>query len=94
MPSSIVNPMLQSLFKKIGKINKDIPHHNMVFSNYEGKNNHILRVMQVELSVGSTTRPTLFMMITPNANYNLLLGCEWIHGIGVIPSTLLQMVSI
>lgn len=60
----------------------------MVLSNYEGETSHILGVMQVELSVGPTTRPTIFMVITYNANYNLLLGSEWIHGVGAVPSTL------
>lgn len=34
------------------------------------------------------------MVIVYNANYNLLLGCEWIHGIGVVPSTLHQRICI
>lgn len=78
--------MSHSLFKKMGKTYVDLQPHNMVLSNYEGKTSHILGVTHEELSVGSTTRPTLFMVITSNAKYNLLLGCEWIHGIGVVHS--------
>ena len=66
----------------------------MVLTNYEGKTSHTLGVIQVELSVGSTTRPMLFMVITFNANYNLLLGHEWIHGICTVPSTLHQRITI
>lgn len=36
----------------------------------------------------------MFMVITSRANYNLLLGREWIHGIGAIPSSLHQRISI
>lgn len=72
----------------MGKIYDDLRTHNMVLLNYEGKTSHILGLIKVELSVGSTTRPTLFMMITSNANYNLLLGSEWIRGIHVVCSTM------
>ena len=34
------------------------------------------------------------MVIASKANYNLLLGHEWIHGIRAIPSTLHQRLSI
>lgn len=66
----------------------------MVLSNYEGKTNNILKVIQVELDVGTTIRLTLFMVIYFKENYNLLLGREWIHGIGVVPSTLHKRISI
>lgn len=72
----------------MGKTDEDLWPHNMVLSNYDGKTNHILDVIQVELFVGSTLRPTLFMVITSNTNYNLLLVREWIHGINMVPSTL------
>lgn len=70
---AVVNLMPHSFFKKTGK-DADLQPHNMVLSNYEGKTSHILGVIQVELSIGSITRTTLFMVITSNANYNLLLG--------------------
>ena len=47
----------------------------------------------MELAVGTTTRSTLFMVINSKANLDLLLGREWIHGIGVVPSTLHQRIS-
>lgn len=83
-----INLMLHSLFKKMGKIDEDLQPYNMVLSNYEDKISHILGVIQVDLSVGPTSRSTLFMVITSNANYNLLLRREWIHGISAVPSTL------
>ena len=74
----------------MGKCGLELRPHNMVLSNYEGKTSSILRVIQVELVVGTTTKSTLFMVINFKANFNLLLGREWIHGIGAIPSTLHQ----
>lgn len=65
---AVVNLMSHSLFKKIGNSDTDLQPHNMVLSNYEGKNNHILGVIQVKLSVSTTTRTTFFMVIASNAN--------------------------
>ncbi|MCI28605.1 hypothetical protein A2U01_0049807, partial [Trifolium medium] len=41
-------------------------------------------------AVGSTVRSTLFLVVASKANYNLLLGREWIHGVGAVSSTLHQ----
>lgn len=69
-----VNLMPYTLFKKMGKGDKDLRQHNMVLPNYEGKINNIMGVVQVDLVVGMTTRLTLFMVIDSKANFNLLLG--------------------
>lgn len=66
----------------------------MVLSNYEGKTSNIMGVVQVDLDVGTTTHSTLFMVIDSKANFNLLLEREWIHGIGVVPSTVHQRLII
>jgi hypothetical protein len=50
--------------------------------------------IQVDVAVGSTVRPTLFLVVQSKANFNLLLGMEWIHGVGVVPSTLHQRLII
>lgn len=34
------------------------------------------------------------MVVPSKANFNFLLGREWIHGIGVVPSTMHQRISI
>lgn len=91
---AVVNLMPLTLLKKMGKGEEDLRPHNMVLSNYEGKTNSILGVIQVELVVGTTTRMTMFMVIKSKANFILLLGREWIHRIGVVPSTLHQRLII
>lgn len=48
----------------------------------------------MNVTVGSITRPTIFMVITSRASYNLLLGREWIHGIGEVHSSLHQRIVI
>lgn len=36
----------------------------------------------------------MFMVIPTNTNYNLLLGRDWIHGVGSVPSTIHQRLTI
>jgi len=89
-----VNLMPQSLLKRIGKTDKDLKPHNVILSNYEGKAGHSLGALQVSLTVGTVVRPTLFMVVLSKSNFNLLLGRDWIHGIGVVPSSMHQRISI
>jgi len=91
---AVVNLMPQPLLKMIGKTDKDLKPHNVILSNYEGKAEHSLGDLQVSLTMGTVIRPTLFMVVLSKANFNLLLGREWIHGIGVVPSSTHQRISI
>lgn len=89
-----VNLMPHFMLKKIGKFDTDLKPHNMVLLNYEGKISHTLGVIQVDLTVGTITRPTVFMVIASKGDYNMLLGREWIHDIGAVPSSLHQKIFI
>jgi hypothetical protein len=89
-----VNLMPHYMLKKIGKDDSDAKPHNMVLSNYEGKIGTTMGVIQVNLTVGTITRPTMFIVIASKANYNLLLGREWIHGVGAVPSSMHQRIAI
>ncbi|XP_050919076.1 uncharacterized protein LOC127136579 [Lathyrus oleraceus] len=82
----VVNLMLHYMLKRFDKDGTNTRPHNMVLSNYEGKVGTTTGVIQVDLTVGIITRPTMFMVIASKANYNLLLGREWIHGICTVPS--------
>lgn len=64
------------MLKKIGKFDTNLKPRNMVLLNYEGKIGHTLGVIQVDLTVGTIIRPTMFMVIASKANYNMLLGRE------------------
>lgn len=46
----------------------------MVLYNYVGKTSNILGVIQVDLSIGLTSRPTLFMVIKSNTCHYWGLG--------------------
>ncbi|XP_045807593.1 uncharacterized protein LOC123901479 [Trifolium pratense] len=87
---AVVNILPHFMLKKLGLYETDLHTHNVVLANYEGKIGHALGAIQLEVCVGSTVRKTLFMVIAAKPNYNMLLGREWIHGVGVVPSTMHQ----
>lgn len=89
---AIVNLIPHFLLKKIRKFDIDLRPHNMVFTDYDGKTSKALRVIQVYIVIRTAIRLTLLVVISYKENYNLLLGREWIHGMGVVPSTLHQRV--
>ncbi|XP_050919193.1 uncharacterized protein LOC127136704 [Lathyrus oleraceus] len=91
---TMVNLMSYHMLRKIGKYDIDAKPRNVVISNYEGKVDTTLGVIQVELILGIVTRSTMFMIVETKANYNLLLGRKWIHGVGVVPSSLHQRIII
>lgn len=75
-----INLMPPSLSRKIGKYDTYLKPHNMVLFEYERKVNKPLGVLQVDVFVETTTKPTLFLVITTKVNYNLLIGCKWNYG--------------
>jgi len=68
--------------------------HNVILTNYEGTTENSLGVVVVDLIVESISRTTMFMVVPSKANFNVLLGREWIHGVGAVPSILHQRIAI
>jgi hypothetical protein len=89
-----VNIMPHHILKKIGKSDTDVRSNNVVLSDYGGKTKSTMGVIMVNITVGSITRPTLFMVIDAKPSYNLLVGREWLHGVGVVPSSAHQRLVI
>lgn len=89
---AVVNLMPYFMLKRIGKYDTDTKPHDMVLSNYKGKVGTTMGVIQVDLIVGTIIRPIMLMVIASKANYNLLLGREWIHGVGAVLSSLRQRI--
>ena len=82
------------LLKKTGLSKSDLKPHNVVLCNYEGKSGSSFGVVEVDLVIGTVKMPTLFLVVESKANYNLLLNREWMHGVGVVPSTMHQRLSL
>ena len=71
-----INLMPSILLKKIGKSVSDLRPHNMVLTDFEGKTSKSLGVILLSVRVGTVARPTLFVVVSSKANYNMLLGRE------------------
>ncbi|MCH81201.1 hypothetical protein A2U01_0001985 [Trifolium medium] len=91
---AVVNILPQHMLKRLGVYETDLRTHNVVLANFEGNISHALGAIQLEVCVGTTVRKTLFMVIAAKPNYNMLLGREWIHGTGAVPSTMHQRLII
>ena len=75
---------------KLGKISSDLIRTNVAVIGFNGKSTIVKGMIPLRFKVGSVVRPTMFVVITSKASFNMLLERDWIHGVGVVPSTLHQ----
>jgi hypothetical protein len=87
-----VNIMLGSVFKKLGHKDEELLRTNMTLSGFSGKASNARGIISKELTVGSKIVLTAFFVVNITGRYNILLGGDWIHGNGCVPSTLHQCV--
>jgi hypothetical protein len=85
---AIVNIMSVTLFEKLGHTNEDLKHTNMSMSGFVDELTEAKGIVSKELTVGSKTMLTAFFIIDVKGRYNVLLGWDWIHANGCVPSTL------
>jgi hypothetical protein len=85
-----VNVMPLSVFSKLGYKESELIKTNMNLSGFSGEPSQAKGIMSVELTVGSKTVPTAFFVVDVKGRYNVLLGRDWIHANGCVPSTLHQ----
>lgn len=89
---AIVNLMPQAMFKKLGKDQPDLIPTDMVVTDFSGKTFLSDGVIMLNIQVGTVKRMTLFLIMPAKSSYNLILGRDWIHAVGAIPSTVHQKV--
>ncbi|XP_020205366.1 uncharacterized protein LOC109790594 [Cajanus cajan] len=89
---SAINILPQTMLKRFGKTLADLKPHNILISDYAGKSSQPEGMILLDVEIGSVKRTTMFIVTPLKANFNVLLGREWIHGMGAIPSTLHQKV--
>ncbi|KAL1371298.1 hypothetical protein AAHE18_01G121300 [Arachis hypogaea] len=82
--------MPERMMGRLGKTEKDLIKSSIGVTDFNGKTFPIRGVVLLSIEVGSVNRPTLFVVVPSKAGFNLLLGRDWIHEMGVIPSTLHQ----
>jgi hypothetical protein len=87
-----VNMMPVIVFEQLGHMDKDLMKTNMTLSSFSGEASGANGIISMELTVGSKTIPTAFFVVNVNCKYNMLLGRDWFHANGCVPSTLHQCV--
>nr|KYP48747.1 Transposon Ty3-G Gag-Pol polyprotein [Cajanus cajan] len=87
-----VNILPRTMLKRFGKSTADLKPHNILISDYAGKSSHPEGMILLDVQIGSVKRTTMFIVTPSKANFNVLLGREWIHGVGVVPSTIHQKI--
>jgi hypothetical protein len=64
----------------------------MSLTGFSGEPAEAKSIISKELMVGSKIVPIAFFVVNVRGRYNILLGCDWIHANGCVPSTLHQCV--
>jgi hypothetical protein len=70
---------------------EDLTPTRLEISGFFGKILQAKWMIRVNLKVGSLVAQTMFFVVDAIPSYNVLLGNDWIHKNGWIPSTLHQM---
>jgi hypothetical protein len=88
---AIINLMLYSFFKKMGKPDEELIWTNMMINDVDGGDPIGAKgVISMELTLGRKTLATAFFIIEVQGNYSVILARDWIHAKCCIPSTLHQ----
>jgi hypothetical protein len=87
-----INILPLSLYKKLGHIEGELKCSNLILSGFAHDPTEVKGIICKELTVGSKIVPTAFFVVDVKGCYNVLLGWDWIHANGCVPSTLHQCV--
>jgi hypothetical protein len=69
-----INILSLSLFKKLGHVESDLKCTNLSLSGFAGDPTEAMGIIYNELTVGSKTIPTAFLVVDMKGCYNVLLG--------------------
>jgi hypothetical protein len=83
-----VNLMSYSVFKKLGREDDELVKTNLMLNGVGGNPMEARGVVSIELTVGSKSLTTAFFIVEVPCNYSVILGRDWIHSNGCVPSTL------
>jgi hypothetical protein len=85
-----VNIMPYAVLRPLGHSVGDLIKTNIMLSDFNGQTSEAQGVLNVDLTVGGKTVPTLFFVVNSKGLYTVLLGRDWIHANYYIPSTMHQ----
>jgi hypothetical protein len=83
-----INLMSYFVFKKIGGEDNELMKTNLTLNGVGSNPMEARGVVSMEITVGSKSLATMFFVIEVQDNYNVTLGCNWIHTNLCVSSTL------
>ena len=87
---SAVNVMPLRMLRALGRSINDLIETEVVVSAFIGEVSKTLGILPIDITIGSKTALSTFFVIDSSANYNILLGRDWIHAKRCLPSSLHQ----
>ena len=69
---------------------EELSHSRLVIQGFNQGGKRAIGMIHLELIIGELTSNVLFHVINAKTTYNMLLRRPWIHGNGIVPSTLHQ----
>ncbi|XP_016192318.1 uncharacterized protein LOC107633193 [Arachis ipaensis] len=81
--------------RMLGKVRKHVNElvpTNIAVTDFSGNSTPARGLVTLTIKVGSSERHYVFVVVPSKASYNALLGRDWNHGVGAVPSTMHQSV--
>ncbi|RYR09583.1 hypothetical protein Ahy_B05g077951 [Arachis hypogaea] len=89
---AVVSLLPKRMIIKVEKYFDDLIPTNISVTDYSGVSTPANCLVTLQVKVGSSSRTTIFVVVSSKASYNALLDRDWIHGVGVVPSTVHQSI--
>ncbi|KAA0062536.1 ty3-gypsy retrotransposon protein [Cucumis melo var. makuwa] len=87
---SAVNIMPKSTMRQLGILMEELSNSKLIIQGFNQGSQRVIGMILLELIIGDLKASALFHVIDSRTTYKLLLGRPWIHGNGVVTSTLHQ----
>ena len=87
---SAINVMPLRMLRNLGKNVSNLIETEVAVSAFTGEISNTLGILPIDITIGSKTSLCAFFVIDSTANYNVLLGRDWIHANWCVSSSLHQ----
>jgi len=87
---SSLNVMPKSTLEKLPFNDSHLKPSSMVVHAFDGTRREVRGEIDLPVQIGPHTCQVTFQIMDIKPAYSCLLGCPWIHSVGVVSSTLLQ----
>ncbi|XP_073017956.1 uncharacterized protein [Primulina eburnea] len=88
---SVVNVLPVRMLKSLGKTEEDLIPTEVSVAAFTGETTKTIGVFPADVTVGSMSSLCAFFVVNSSANFQVLLGRDWIHANQCIPSSMHQL---